>query len=342
MNYTKNIFILLCSITFLLLIPSCPIFCAPVPAGGLGDVNSDTEVDIVDALLVARYYVGFSVAIDTGVANVNCDNGIDIVDALLIAQYYVGLLEDLACSAPEPTQIPVIQFEDDQSNFSDQEVIDAMYHPDYVYPDHFYSEDNGDAYMEYMSSYSIVTAQERPDYRIEFCTDDRNEAYQWSVSTAEIFYFLTVDTGHERETEKFFEFTWEFDLSGTMETVLYRTHKCSYVDLTSYDIIDPDSFLVYFNLRPLTAANVKEVIEYLWINRSSGKGEKILSSYVLENSDVFYHMIFTAYKQPGDWGLPDMIHLEEYVFTIDKSNGEIIRDQQEIRVIQGNTTPYPY
>lgn len=63
-----------------------------------GDVNSDNSINIVDALLIAQYYVGLPLS---GVfiedfADVNCDGFINIVDALLVAQYYVGLI-DMLC-----------------------------------------------------------------------------------------------------------------------------------------------------------------------------------------------------------------------------------------------------
>ena len=69
----------------------------PVPVNN-GDVNNDGMIDIVDALLVAQYYVGLNPSnFNSSVADVNCDRSIDIVDALLIAQYYVGLLVSLDC-----------------------------------------------------------------------------------------------------------------------------------------------------------------------------------------------------------------------------------------------------
>jgi hypothetical protein len=59
----------------------------------LGDVNSNGSVDIVDALLVAQYYVGLNPSgFVLGNADTNCNGSVDIVDALLIAQYYVGLI----------------------------------------------------------------------------------------------------------------------------------------------------------------------------------------------------------------------------------------------------------
>jgi endoglucanase len=63
------------------------------PGGLLGDVNGSGSIDIVDALLVAQYYVGLNPAgFVTANADVTKDGSIDIVDALRIAQYYVGLI----------------------------------------------------------------------------------------------------------------------------------------------------------------------------------------------------------------------------------------------------------
>ena len=59
--------------------------------GGLGDVNGDGGITIVDALLVARKAVGLSSDIEASAADVNCDGSITIVDALLIARKSVGL-----------------------------------------------------------------------------------------------------------------------------------------------------------------------------------------------------------------------------------------------------------
>ena len=58
-----------------------------------GDVNEDGVVNIVDALMIAQFYVGLidPSALNITLADVNGDGGIDIVDALLVTQYDVGL-----------------------------------------------------------------------------------------------------------------------------------------------------------------------------------------------------------------------------------------------------------
>jgi hypothetical protein len=62
------------------------------PQTSPGDVNEDGDINIVDALLVAQYYVGLNPSNFNQVnADTNCDSSINIVDALIIAQYYVQL-----------------------------------------------------------------------------------------------------------------------------------------------------------------------------------------------------------------------------------------------------------
>ena len=60
-----------------------------------GDVDRDGGIDIIDALLVAQYYVNLNPAnFFPAQADVNRSGDITIIDALLIAQYYVGLIHD--------------------------------------------------------------------------------------------------------------------------------------------------------------------------------------------------------------------------------------------------------
>jgi pectate lyase len=75
-----------------------------------GDVNHSGGIDIVDALVVARYYVGLNPSnYNSAQADTNCSGGVDIVDALLIAQYYVGLIGAFPCSATAvPTATSVV------------------------------------------------------------------------------------------------------------------------------------------------------------------------------------------------------------------------------------------
>jgi pectinesterase len=73
-----------------------------------GDVNGNGIVDIVDALLIAQFYVGLNPAnFDQSFADVNGDAGVTIVDALIIAQVYVGLQTPFPASEVTPDATPV-------------------------------------------------------------------------------------------------------------------------------------------------------------------------------------------------------------------------------------------
>jgi hypothetical protein len=64
------------------------------PTGLLGDVDGNNIINIVDAMLIAQYYVDLHPSpFDASLADTDCDGGIDIIDALLIARYYVNLID---------------------------------------------------------------------------------------------------------------------------------------------------------------------------------------------------------------------------------------------------------
>ena len=87
------------------------IFCiSHLIAEPCGDVNSSDGINIVDALLIAQYYVGLDPDnFDQEAADVNADSNINIVDALLIAQYYVGLITELLGCSQTPSATPIVQ-----------------------------------------------------------------------------------------------------------------------------------------------------------------------------------------------------------------------------------------
>ena len=56
----------------------------------LGDASGDGVIDIMDALAVLQYAVGWGNTVYNEAADVNGDGACDILDALLILQYAVG------------------------------------------------------------------------------------------------------------------------------------------------------------------------------------------------------------------------------------------------------------
>lgn len=120
-------------ITFMLCAGICLLACSIAAYGqSIGDVDSSGSIDIVDALLIAQYYVGLNPGnFNSSVADTDCSGEIDIVDALLVAQYYVGLISQFPCSTtPAPTASNLINAAltatSSTSYVSDWESIDAL------------------------------------------------------------------------------------------------------------------------------------------------------------------------------------------------------------------------
>ncbi len=71
-----------------------------------GDVNNNGTIDIVDALIIAQYYVGLNPSqIVLSVADTDGNGTVDIIDALRITQYYVGLATQLSCGQATATPV---------------------------------------------------------------------------------------------------------------------------------------------------------------------------------------------------------------------------------------------
>ena len=63
----------------------------------LGDVDNNGMISIVDALLIAKYYVGYSLKnFNFSLADTNGDNSVDVSDALLVALYTVGSIRNFS------------------------------------------------------------------------------------------------------------------------------------------------------------------------------------------------------------------------------------------------------
>ncbi len=80
----------------------------PIAAPELGDVDGNGQINIVDALQIARYDAMLDpVPFFESVGDVNCDSTINIVDALTIARYDAQKITEFPCSSSPPGQ-PVL------------------------------------------------------------------------------------------------------------------------------------------------------------------------------------------------------------------------------------------
>lgn len=209
----KKVKILICLIIILL---TMLLVTSHVFAATCGDVNDDGNIDIRDALLIAKSYTGNgTVPLTTG--DVNDDNNVNVIDSLLISQFYVGNISELPgkCgnSVVEPTT-PVTTTEP-QSN---EEKIDDWEYSNTNSPDAtsaiggiIYSAPVATAAPSSSLGLSVGGAKDINNFRENI---ENNYFPQYSSLTYEgLFYDYYFDTGEQEETEKLFSPSYSFAVS---------------------------------------------------------------------------------------------------------------------------------
>lgn len=208
-------------------------------------------------------------------------------------------------------------------NYNDKDLI---YFAQYgnKYPTGFYTEDLLNNSLYYVNTVSVSESQNQWIY---LCTDDSSQALNW----IELSTHLTL--ANFTETEKFFQATG-LDTSIYHYNILFRVHKCSYLDRSIYDAFIRNDSLGYFNKRPINETNVKEVIEYLWFTENYNIGNpKVLFTEYSETPDYCVYKLYITNFYYGDWGLCPGLNVERQIYSVNKNTGLILYNSKIIRVI---------
>ncbi len=183
---------------------------------------------------------------------------------------------------------------DVKTTFTSQEILSAAY-SDYRFPSGFYNDPAhpGDA-VYYINSVSIGEQGEKENRQL--CTDDPVDATSWDEMTnanSSVKRFLTLMD----ETERYYEFVRR----DTGSTVLFRVHKCSYIDVGEWDLQKDSGPVGIFNKRAFSRSDVRTMAEYLWyIHNGVNRGLKVLSSFTKTRAGGFEHVMYVLRKSVID------------------------------------------
>lgn len=235
-------------------------------------------------------------------------------------------------------------FNPTQTNFSDREILNAVY-SDYKGPNDFFED-------------ALIKKEERNINSVQYekyCTNNFNEARTVVEKHIKNFSTMTVTEDNE-ENEKFFQFK-AID-NRNIPGRLLRVFKCSYVKdlkrVLSNDYqyryhketdnqrskpgFTTTDYVGEFAQRPITTEKVKELIEFLWFSALGEEynmgGRKALSSFTKDEGSSITHTIYETQTSYGAYAY-DKIRLIKSVYTINKNSGEIYLSQETIRSITG-------
>ena len=231
---------------------------------------------------------------------------------------------------PADPQYQVPTFQSNQSEFTDNELLNATYST-FKIPEDFYYEILGDTSLYYINTVSIDSLDK--EKWIELSTNFKETALHWcersSPDSSEFIQGI--------ESEKFFEFVRTYDPTGNL-VIKFRVHKESYFTRGNYDFFNRSDTIGIFNKQNFNGSDAKELSDYLWYTYNYNNGSsKILSSFYEENQLNIAVLHNELYIASGDWGIHDQISLVKKNYIFERGTGIITVSEVVIRTIEGKS-----
>jgi hypothetical protein len=208
---------------------------------------------------------------------------------------------------------------------SDLQIAQGVYGSGPRTPVGFYSDPapSGYGYVATMhvknANVDVTVAAPEPIY--ELCTDDWNEALAWSELSAqhEPQYSQLVATSDD---PRYFEFGRVRQGDPTFY-IRARVFKCAYLDRSSANLRDATGPAGTLHRRPLTAAELRELTEYLWqFTQYNNVGHVVLkSSGSASNTGLTHTLHIGSLARGGLSASCDRIDVMAWRHTLDAASG---------------------
>ncbi|HKE95018.1 MAG TPA: hypothetical protein VKB34_11970 [Povalibacter sp.] len=231
-----------------------------------------------------------------------------------------GSVASPATLAPPPRIVPQ----------SDLEIAQALYSGTPRTPPGFYADAaapmNSYASTVHLKNTDLDATLTAPAPQHELCTNDWNQALDWSESRAQAAAAY-ADLVATNDDPRYFE----FDRVRNGEPQLYlreRVFKCAYVNRESADLRSPEGAAGKLNQRPLTAEELRTLAEYLWQFTSYNNfGHAVLKSSGAASTTALSHTLIIAnLVRSGLSGTCDRIDVIAWHHSVDLGTGELALD----------------
>lgn len=225
---------------------------------------------------------------------------------------------------------------------ADEEVMRLAYDNQYSVPENFLVDDRADT----PGSFTIYHVKDE-SVSYELCTDSETDALAWesedNVSRSVNGAFVEL-----HQNDRYFEVVRELDYSGSIGNAgdpispgFSRIFKCAYVNRDGVDRTLRNGYAGTLNVQPLDGIALREFVEYMWQFTFFWPAQKtVLESLPGETPDSYNHTLRLAFLTVQGYGNCDLIEVVDWVFTADKSGGEVTKEfvhlyEFEARLVNG-------
>ncbi len=189
-------------------------------------------------------------------------------------------------------------------------------------PSGFYT-DTTLVFSGYAATSHLKTTDVNPQavLRHELCSDDFNQALQWSETANGVSGDNAALTGNET-TSRYFEFARL--RSGTPQGYLrQRIYRCTYLNRSTVDLQAGSGDAGTLNMRPLDALTLKQASEYLWqFTTYNNFGNVVLGSSGSTGANLLTHsVIIASLTRGGNAGSCDTINVFDWKHSVNTGTG---------------------
>lgn len=162
--------------------------------------------------------------------------------------------------------------------------------------------------------------------RHELCTDRWDEALDWSEQAAALAPTSSdlVETGGN---DRWFEFSRALR-TPEPSYVRMRVYQCAYLDRSGVDLRDPTGSAGRLNLRPVTAAELALLSEYLWqFTTYNNYGHAVLASRAAAataSGMLAHELVIASVERAAAGATCDRVTVHAWTHSVDVASGELV------------------
>ncbi|HTU65512.1 MAG TPA: hypothetical protein VMF52_06170 [Steroidobacteraceae bacterium] len=182
----------------------------------------------------------------------------------------------------------------------------------------------------HLKNTDFTSGQQAISQTYEVCTNDMAQAIAWSEQLATWngqYSDLVEVKGDSR--------TWEVDRvprADTTALIRHRVFRCDYVDRTNTDLRADAGAAGSMNQRPLNAAELEALSEYLWqFTMFNNSDYAVASSSGSSSGNTLTHTIRMGQLVRGANGQCDTVQVSDWTHTMNGTNGSLSRSLTTVR-----------
>lgn len=185
----------------------------------------------------------------------------------------------------------------------------------------------------HLKNTDFATGPQAAGHTFEVCTNDMAQAIEWSEAQA-TWGGQYSDLVEVNDDGRLFEVI-RVPRADNTAMLRHRVFQCDYLDRSGSDLHADNGDAGAMNQRPLTAAELETLAEYLWqFTLFNNADYAVVSSTASTAGDQLVHTIRMGQLVRGSNGGCDTVQVRDWTHTMDSVDGTLTRSLTDVRSYQ--------